>query len=303
MSGPITTGSHPRLMWPGVKAFFGQKYNDHNKEYPFLFDIDYSDQNYELDVELSSFPLAPVKDQNGSVTYASLTQGYTTTYRHIAYALGYIVTYEEISDNLYPSVSKKRAGALARALHQTRETVGANIYNRAFNSSYVGGDGKELLATDHPSRAGTWQNELTTAADISETSVEDLCILVMNAVDNDGKKASLMPKSLLVPTAQWWEANRIMKSTLQNDTADNAINVLKTVNAFPEGIKMSHYFTDTDAWFIRTDCPRGLVHYERDIKELEMDNDFDTSNAKAKKYERYSFNWTDPRGLYGSAGA
>lgn len=303
MVAPITTGSHPRTLWPGVKSFFGQTYADHKKEYPDLFDLDYSDQNYEIDVELSSFPLAEAKDENSPVTYSSLTQGYTTTYRHIAYALGYIVTYEEISDNLYPSVSKKRAAALARSLHQTRETVGANIYNRGFNSSYVGGDGKELLATDHPSRAGDWQNELTTPADFSETALEDLCILIMNARDNDGKKAALMAKSLIIPTALWFEAHRVLKSTLQNDTADNAINVLRVTNAMPEGIKMNHYLTDTDAWFVRTDAPRGLIHYERDIKELEKDNDFDTSNAKAKKYERYSFNWTDPRGLYASAGA
>lgn len=302
MAGVISTANHPKALWPGVKAWFGRSYNDHMREYPDMFDIEQSTQHFEDDVELSGFPLAPVKDEGAGTTYASLTQGYTARYTHVAYALGYIVTEEEIDDNLYESVSNKRAPALARSLVQTRETTGANIYNRGFNSAYTGGDGKELLATDHPSRAGTWQNELTTPADLSEAALEDICILLMNAVDNDGLRINLMPKKLIVPPALYFEACRILKSILRVDTANNDPNALREMNVIP-GSKMCHYLTSTTAWFLRTDAPRGLIHYERKIKDFERDNDFNTGNALAKKYERYSYGWTDPRGLYGSAGA
>ena len=299
----ITTGNHPKALWPGIKAWFGRFYDEHQVEYTDLFDMESSSQNYEEDVEVTGFGLAPVKGESGSVTYESETQGYTKRYVHVAYALGFIVTEEELDDNLYEKVSKTRGQALAWSMRQTKETIAANVYNRAFSSSYLGGDGKALLTTDHPGIAGTWQNELTTAADLSETSLEDLLILVMTATNSKGLKISLMPQSLVVPPALWWEANRILKSTLQNDTANNALNVLKSTNALPKGIKMNHYLTDTDAFFVRTNAPRGMIGYDRKIKDLEQDNDFDTGNAKTKKYERYSFGWTDPRGVYGSPGA
>jgi len=299
----IGTSNHPKALWPGVKAWFGRFYDEHKIEYTDLFDMDFSNQNYEEDVEVTGFGLAPRKNEGHSVAYDSETQGYVARYVHIAYAYGYIVTEEEIDDNLYEKVSKTRSQALAFSLRQTKETVAANIYNRAFNSSYVGGDGVELLATTHVGIAGTWSNELATAADLSEASLEDLLIQIMKATNSKGLKISLMPKCLIVPPDLWYEANRILKSTLQNDTANNAQNVLKATNALPEGIKLNHYLTDTDAFFVRTNAPRGMICYDRKIKDFEQDNDFDTGNAKAKKYERYSFGWTDPRGLYGSPGA
>ena len=301
--GVITTGNHPKALWPGVKSWFGANYNQHLVEYTDLFDEYSSTQNYEEDVELKGFALAPVKDEGSGTTYASQAQGYVERYVHIAYALGFIVTEEELDDNLYEKVARSRAAALARALRQTKENVGANIYNRGFNSSYTFGDGVELLATTHPSDAGNWSNELAVAADLSETSLEDLLIQIMNAKDTKGLTAKLMAQCLVIPTALWWEANRILKSTLQNDTANNAVNVLKSTNALPKGVKMNHYLTDTDAWFIRTDCPEGMKCYNRKIKDLEKDNDFTTGNALTKKYERYSFGNTDPRALYGSPGA
>jgi len=299
----ISTGNHPKALWPGVKAFWGRTYDEHAVEYTDLFDMETSTRNYEEDVQVTGFGLAPVKAEGASITYDSETQGYISRYTHVAYALGFIVTREEIDDNLYEVVGKRRGQALAFSMRQTKETVAGNIYNRAFNSSYTFGDGKELIATDHPSSSGTWANELTTAADLSETALEDLMVLIMGMTNHRGNKINLMAKTLIVPKELWFEANRILKSTLQNDTANNATNVLKTTNALPGGIKINHYLTDSDAYFIRTNAPRGMIGYDRAKDELKKDNDFNTDNALAKAYERYSFGNTDPRAIVGSPGA
>lgn len=303
MAGIITTGNHPKALWPGIKAWFGRTYDEHAVEYTDLFASDTSDKAYEEDVQVTGFGLAPVKTEGASVAYDSETQGYTKRYVHVAYALGFIVTFEELRDNRYEVVGKRRAQALAFSMRQTKENVAAMIYNRAFDSGYLGGDAKELIATDHPSKAGAWSNELSPAADLSEAALEDMCIQIMGATNDRGLKISIMPRSLIVPRQLSFEAGRILKSTLQNDTANNAVNVLRMNGTFPEGIKVNHYLSDPDAFFIRTNCPRGMMYFDRDILGLEQDNDFDTKNAKAKKYERYAFGWTDPRGLYGSQGA
>lgn len=299
----ISTGSHPKALWPGIHAWFGRQYNEHKVEYTDLFDTQTSSKAYEEDVLATGFGLAPVKPEGGAVSYDSETQGFTKRYTHVAYSSGYIVTKEENADNLYETVSKRRSQALAFSFRQTKENVGANVYNRGFNSSYVGGDGKELFATDHPTKSGSQSNELATAADLSEAALEDMVIQIMGATNDRGLKISLMPKCLILPRQLWFEGNRIVKSTLQNDTANNAVNALRVTNTFPEGIKINHYLTDQDAWFIRNNCPRGMTCFDREIEDFQQDNDFDTSNLKAKKYERYSFGWTDWRQVYGSAGA
>ena len=268
-----------------------------------MFDVTTSDQSFEEDVELTGYGLFPVKGENTSTTYDSMSQGPVTRYTMVAYSSGYIVTYEEISDNLYKERAFKRAGALAFAGNQTVETVAANIYNRGFSSSYTYGDGKEMLATDHPTLSGNQQNELTTAADLSEASLEDLFVLIMKAKNNRGLQISLMPKCLVVPPDLWFEANRILKSSLQNDTANNAVNVMKATNALPGGIKVNHYLTDPDAWFVRSNCPDGQRFFWREKPWFKEDNDFDTSNQKAKMYFRFDCGSTDFRGVYGSAGA
>ena len=249
------------------------------------------------------FGLMPIKIEGMASTYQGQTQGYVSRYTHVAYSLGFIVTYEELKDNLYAKVAGSRAKALGFSKRQTKENVGANVYNRAFTAAYAGGDGLELCSTLHVSSAGTWSNELDPSADISEVALEDLCIQIMGMTDENGLKIALQPQSLIVPRQLWFEANRILKSTLQNDSANNALNVLRSTNALPGGIKVNHYFTDADAYFIRTNCPDGMKCYQRDSYDLMKDNDFDTDNAKAKTYDRYSFGWSDPRSLYGSAGA
>jgi len=303
MAGLIATGNHPRALWPGIAKWWGRKYDEHPVEYTDLFEVTTSKKNYEIDAQVTGFGLAPRKPQGRSVHYDSEVQGIETKYLHVTYGLGYVVTREELEDDLYVEVSKRRAEALAFSMRQTKENVAAQVYNRCATAGYVGGDGSVLLVTTHPTKAGSQSNILDPAADISEAAIEDLIIQIMKATNDRGLKISLMPQSLHVHPNDWFEANRILKSTLQNNTANNAINVLKSTNALPKGIKVNHYFADTDAWFIRTNAPRGMMMFQRRAVDFTQDNDFDSENAKAKSTERYSVGWSDPRGLYGSVGA
>ena len=303
MAGVITTGSHPKALWPGIKAWWGQVYDEHPEEFSALFDRESSHQNYEEDVQVTGFGLAPVKTEGQGVQYDSEVQGFTTRYTHVAYALGYIVTKEELDDNLYEAVSKKRAGALAMSFRQTKENVGANIYNRAFNSTYKGGDGVELCSTAHPNTTGgTYSNKLTVDADLSEASLEDATIALMGFQNDRGLLINVMPKSLHIARQEYYNAARILKSVNQPTNANNDINVLRANNVFPGGAVLNHYFTSPHAWFIRTNIRDGMKYYERVGIQFDQDNDFDTMNAKAKGYERYSFGWTDPRAVFGSNG-
>ena len=275
---------------------------EHVPEYPDLFEIDTSDKAYEEEPEITGFGLAPVKPQGQQIFYDVEAQGPVSRYTHVAYALGYIVTFEELRDDLYEVVAKRRAQQLAFSMRQTKENILAAVYNQGFNSSYAGADGVQLFSTAHPTLSGNQSNLLTTAADISETAVEDMCIQIMQMVNNRGLKISGLPQSLNVSTQNWFEANRIYHSVLQNDTANNAINVLRATGAFPKGIKVNHYFSSATAWFIRTNIPRGLQYFERDKITFDQDNDFDTKNAKAACYERYSAFWSDWRGAFGTPG-
>lgn len=301
--GTINTGSHPKALWPGVHDFWGQIFNEHPPEYPDLFDILESEMAYEEEVQITGFGLAPVKTEGGNLSYDSEVQGPVSRYTHIAYALGYVVTYEELRDNLYEKVSMRRAKANAFSMTQTIENVAAAVYNRAFNSSFVFADGQSLCSTAHPfTTGGTFSNMLSPAADLSEASLEDACIQIMGFSTDRGLLVNFMPMSLHVPRQEWFNANRILKSVLQNDTANNALNVLKATNAFPKGIKLNHYFTAPHAWFIRTNGFNGMQMFWRDKPSFDQDNDFDTKNAKAASYMRFSVGNSDPRALLGSNG-
>lgn len=299
----ISTGNHPKALWPGVKAHFGHSYAKHPDEYPLIFDKSDSDKAYEERVELTGFGLAPVKNQGSPVSYDTETQGYTSRLTNVTIALGYIVTMEELMDNLYEAVSKNRATALAFSMKQTKEIIHANILNRATTAGYTGGDGVVLCSASHPTQAGNQSNIIGTAADLSEAALEDLLTQIMGAQNNRGRQINLMGEKLIVPRQLFFEANRILKSALQNDTANNAVNALKATNALPGGIVMNHYLTDADAWFIKTNCPEGLITQERMAQKFTQDNDFDTENAKAKAVARYVAGWVDWRSLYMSAGA
>ena len=238
MAGIISTASHPKALWPGVKAWWGQTYNEHSEEFSDLFDKDSSSQNYEEDVQLTGFGLAPRKSEAAGVSYDSEIQGFITRYTHVAYALGYIVTKEELDDNLYESVSKRRAASLAMGFRQTKENVAANIYNRAFTAGYLGGDGKPLCATDHPNTSGgTFANKPTVDVDLSEASLEDAVVAIMGYTNDRGLLINVMPQSLHIPRQEHFNAHRILKSVYQSGTSNNDVNVLAATNAFPGGIK------------------------------------------------------------------
>jgi len=283
MAGIITTGSHPKALWPGIKAWWGQTYDEHPEEYCDIFDKDTSTQNYEEDVQLTGFGLVPVKEQGVGTQYDSEIQGFVTRYTHIAYAMGYIVTKEEMDDNLYEQISKKRSAALAMSFRQTKENVAANVYNRAFNSTYKGGDGVELCSTAHTNTTGgTWANKPSVDVDLSEAALEDAVIAIMGLQNDRGLLVAIQPDSLHIARQELFNAQRILNSTYQTGNANNDINVIKSGNYIPGGT--------------------GLKYYERHAITFDQDNDFDTMNAKAKGYERYSFGWSDPRALWGSNG-
>lgn len=302
-AGVINTGLHPKLLWPGVHAIWGQTYNEYPTEYVDLFDQLSSEQAYEEDYQVTGFGLAPIKAEGAPVSYDSEIGGIVSRYVHIAYALGYIVTHEELKDNLYETVSNRRAKRNAISMHQTIENVAANVYNRAFNSSYTFGDGKELCSTSHPFvLGGTGSNKLSPDADLSEAALEDLTIQIMGITDDKGLLFRIMPMSLHIARQEWYNANRIMKSVLQSGNGNNDINVLRATNAFPGGIKVNHYFTNAHAWFIRTNCPNGIQMFWREKPYFDQDNDFDTMNAKAKSYMRFSVGVSDWRAVFGSNG-
>lgn len=300
----ISTANHPKHLWPGVYAFFGQTYDQHPEEWKDLVEVKSSEQNYEEMVQNNGFGLAPIKEQGASVSYDTDSQGGTARATHITYALGYIVTREEIEDNLYEKVAMDRAQALKISMVETKENVVANFYNRAFNSSYTGGaDALQLITTAHTTSSGNQSNRLATDADLSEASLEDMIVQIMGAQNDRGLKIKLMPQTLHVPRQLVFEATRILKSTLQNDTANNSINALRAMNSLPGGVKVNHYFTDPDAWFVRTNVTKGLCLFQRRGLEFTKDNDFGTENALSKATERYSIQWGDFRGVYGTSGA
>jgi len=298
----ITTGSHPKSLWPGIHAHWGRSYNEQPDFAQVLFDVRSSDKAYEETVEVTGFGIAPVKPEGSSTAYDTETQQVVTRFTHIAYSLGYKVSKEAIDDNLYEYVSKRRVAANAFSMKTTRNTVAANVYNRAFNSTYTFGDGKEILATDHPTLSGNQSNELTTAADLSEASAEDLITNIWNAKNARGLRISLQPQKLCVAPSNYWNAKRIFDSEQRSGSADNDINVLRNIGALPGGIEVVPFFSDADAWFISTNAPEGMICFERNPVEFSQDNDFDTDNLKAKAYMRMSFGVADWRALYGSPG-
>jgi len=300
---PITTGAHPKDLWPGVKAHFGATYDEHPEEYSKCFDLQTSNKSYEERVQYKGLGLAPVKTQGASVSFEDTSQGYTSRITNVTYAIGGIVTREAIEDGQYENLANRIASHIAFSIRQTQENVGANILNRADTAGYVGGDGVVLLSASHPEASGNQSNTLSVAADLSESSLEDLLIQIMNAKDSKGLKISLAGKKLIVPTSLSFEATRILDSDLRVGTANNDINAVRSMGMLPEGCIVNHYLTDTDAWFVKTNAQEGLIYQGRRAKEFGKDNDFDTENAKMKGTIRFGVGWADWRGVYGSVGA
>jgi len=299
----ITSSSFAKLLWPGLNAIYGKEYNDYPTEWDKLFEHNKSDRAYEEDLGLSSFGLASVKAEGAPITYDSARQGFTTRYNHVVYALGFIITREIYEDDQYGKIGALKAKALARSLRQTKEIIGAGIYNRATTAGYTGGDGVVLLSASHPNvSGGTFSNIIATASDLSEAALEQSVIDIAGFRDDRGLLIAAKPRKLVIPYQQQFEAKRILGAEGRVGTDLNDPNVLKDQGIFSE-VVVNHYLTDADAWFILTDVKEGLKYFERRADQFEMDNDFDTENAKYKATARYSFGWSDPRGIYGSLGA
>lgn len=296
-----TRSTLPSLLWPGMHALFGVEYAKHPKEYTRIFDVRSSDKAYEKVAELTGLGLASVKAEGAAIVYDSPGQGPETTFTHVTYGLGFEMTREAEEDNLYRDVAENNTKALTWSMWTTKEIVHANILNRSQNSSYLGGDGKELVATDHPTVNGTQSNELT-AADLSEASLEDAMTVIMQAKNSRGLPVAIRPVRLIVGQGQIFNATRIFQSDLRVGTADNDVNAIKALGMVPE-IVINHYLDDADAWFLQTNVPNGLISFQRRALDFEKDSDFDTENRKQKATERYSAGWGDWRAIFGNAGA
>lgn len=308
--GVIATSSFAKALWPGVNTWYGDSYTQFPVEWDKLFDKHTSRKAFEEDVGSSHFGLAVQKAEGAPVTYDTSRQGFTSRYNHVVYALGFIITREIYEDDQYDVVGKLKAQSLAFSMRQTKEIIAANVYNRAFNTSYLGGDGATLIASaggggsaSHPAIAGgTWTNGVATAVDLSEAALEQAVIDIAGFTNDRGLKIAVRPTTLIIPKELMFEATRILKADGRTGTDLNDPNALKTMGMVPN-VVLNHYLTDTDAWFLRTDVQNGLKYFERRGDEFGMDEDFDTENAKYKATSRYSFGWTDPRAIYGSPGA
>jgi hypothetical protein len=299
----INSGSFSKALWPGVNAWYGKAYDEYDTEYDQLFDKFTSSKAFEEDVGISSFGLAVQKSEGAPISYDSEKQAFTTRYQHAVFALGFIITREMMEDDQYDVVGQRKAQGLAFSMRQTKEVIGANVYNRAFNSSYTGGDGQSLISSSHANiKGGTWSNQIATASDLSEAALEQACIDIAGFTNDAGLLIAVRPDSLIIPRQLMFEAKRILGTDGRPGTDNNDVNAIKTMGLIPQ-VVTNHFLTDPDAWFIRTNTPHGMKYFERRADQFDMDNDWDTENAKFKATARYSFGWTDPRGLYGSAGA
>lgn len=302
----MNTGAYPRLLEKGLRKVFLDTLSEHSPEYSEIFEIVKSSRNFEIDQQIDGFGYATVKAEGAAYENDTASQGFYPTYTHSVYSKGFIITREMMDDQLY-DLSAKNAEALAQSMRKTREQVCANILNRASNDSYVmtGGDGVGLLSTAHirgPNDSATYSNELSTPANLSEAALEDILIQISQAVDARGLPAMLQAKKLVVPPALVFEAERLLKTSLQVGTANNDINAIKSKSAIPGGYCVNHYLTSNTAWFVTTDCKDGLIYMDRAPIEFDKDKDFVTDNMRFKGYMRFSAGWTNPRGVYGSVG-
>jgi hypothetical protein len=299
----INSSSFAKALWPGVNAWYGKSYAEYEVEFDKLFDKYTSNKQYEEDVGISSFGLAILKPEASPITYDSERQAFTTRYIHNVFALGFIITREIMEDDQYDVVGQKKAQGLAFSIRQTKEVIAANVYNRAFNSSYTFGDGVSMVNASHPNFAGgTWSNQISTASDLSEAALEQACIDISLFTNDRGLRIAVKPEMLILPPTLDFEAARILKSQGRVATDNNDTNALREMGKFSKGYVINHYLTDPAAWFIRTNVKDGLKYFERRPDQFEMDNEFDTENAKFKATSRFSFGITDNRAIYGSPG-
>ena len=287
---------------PGLNALFGLEYKNYENQHSEIFDKESSDRAFEEEVMLSGFGTAGVKQEGSAVGYDDAQETFTSRYTHETIALAFSITEEAIEDNLYDSLGSRYTKALARSMATTKQVKAANVLNNGFSSSFPGGDGKELFATDHPTLNGTVSNELATSADLNETSLEQALIDIAALTDERGLKIAARGVKMIIPSALQFTAERLMKSSLRVGTADNDTNAIKSMGMIPQGYVVNNYLTDTDAFFIKTDVPNGMKYFERAALKTAMEGDFDTGNMRYKARERYSFGFSDFRGIFGSPG-
>ena len=289
---------------PGLHALFGLEYDRYDNEHEDIFDTETSERAFEEEVMLTGFGEASVKGEGAGVVYDTAQEAWTARYSHETVALAFALTEEAIEDNLYDTLASRYTRALARSMQTTKQVKAANVLNNAFNSSFVGGDGKELCATDHPTVANIDQkNEFSTAADLNETSLEQALIDIADFKDERGLKINAQATKLIIPPALQFTADRLMESPGRVNTSDNDINAIRNMGMVSGGYAVNHYLTDTDAFFLKTDVPNGLKHFVRTPVSTSMEGDFETGNVRYKARERYSFGFSDWRGIFGSPGA
>ena len=289
---------------PGLNALFGLEYARYGEEHKEIFEQETSERSFEEETKLSGFSAAPVKSEGNAISYDNAQEVWTARYQHETVALGFSITEEAVEDNLYDSLSARYTKALARAMSYTKQVKGASILNNAFTSTYTGGDGKTLCATDHPLvSGGTNANKPATDVDLNETSLEAAVISIAAWTDERGLLIAAKPRKLVIPPNLMFVAKRLLDTELRVGTTNNDINALKAMGSIPEGYTVNHFLTDPNAWFLLTDVPNGLKHFVRVPLANSMDGDFDTGNVRYKSRERYSFGWSDPLGIYGTSGA
>ena len=288
---------------PGLNALFGLEYNRYDNEHAEIYDTENSDRAFEEEVMLSGFANAQVKAEGQGVSFDDAQETFTSRYQHETIALAFAITEEAIEDNLYDRLASRYTKALARSMANTKQVKAANVLNNAFDSSFKGGDGKELCADDHPTIAGTFSNELATSADLNETSLEQSLIDIAAFTDERGLKVAARGVKMIIPSELQFTAERLMKSQGRVGTADNDINAIGSMGMIPQGYVINHYLTDSDAFFIKTDVPNGMKMFVRSPIKTAMEGDFDTGNVRYKASERYSFGFSDWRGIFGSPGA
>jgi hypothetical protein len=299
----ISRGQLVKELEPGLNALFGLEYKRYENQHTEIFDTETSDRAFEEEVMLSGFGNAQVKPEGSGVTFDNAQETFTARYTHETIALAFSITEEAIEDNLYDRLASRYTKALARSMANTKQVKAANVLNNAFDSSFAGGDGKELCATDHPTIAGTVSNELATSADLNETSLEQSLIDIAAFTDERGLKVAARGLKLIIPSELQFTAERLMKSAQRVGTADNDINAINSMGMIPQGYVVNNFLTDTDAFFIKTDVPNGMKMFVRSPIKTAMEGDFDTGNVRYKARERYSFGWSDFRGIFGSPGA
>lgn len=299
----INTGSFGKALWPGVNKWYGQAYTEFPVEWSKVFKTYNSRKAWEEDILYSGFGLANVKGEGAPIQYDQAQQGFIDRYTHVQYGLGFIITKEMVEDDQYDIIGQKKATALAFSARQTKENICWNLFNRAFNATYVFGDGVSLVNSAHPNQAGgTWSNQIAVAADLSEAALEQAIIDIGKYTNDRGLRIQVMPEKLVVPIELMFEADKIMDTQYEVGTNNNTVNLVRS--KFPGGVVVSHYLqVGAGQWFITTNAPDGLKVFERRADTFTYDDDFDTDNAKYKFTTRYSVGCTDKRSVYGSQGA